>query len=109
MSLTKEDLKNIKDLFKEKFESIDNKFLNFDKRFENLEEILARNFELIANHFKTIEEDIEYLKEKGNLYELSFNKMNERLDCIDRNILELRARENLNRDILNSKEKEYSK
>lgn len=77
MSLTKEDLKNIKDLFKEKFESI--------------------------------EKQLEYLIEKGNLYELSFNKMNERLDCIDRNILELRARENLNRDILNSKEKEYSK
>jgi septal ring factor EnvC (AmiA/AmiB activator) len=93
MSLTKEDLKNIKELFVEKFEEI-------DMKFENLQKIMEINFKLIAKHLEKLEKDVEYLKEQGKLYELTFKKIDKRLESIDKNILELRARENLNRDRL---------
>ena len=65
MSLTKEDLKNISNLF--------------SKRFD----ILEKN---------------------GELYELSFRSIDRKLESIERNLLELRARENLNRDRLDRAE-----
>jgi len=72
MSLTKEDLKNISDLF--------------------------------SVHIQKIEKRLEKLEKNGELYELSFRNIDRKLESIERNLLELRARENFNRDRLDRAE-----
>lgn len=72
MSLTKEDLKNISELF--------------------------------SVHIQKIEKRLEKLEKNGGLYELSFRNIDRKLESIERNLLELRARENLNRDRLDRAE-----
>ncbi len=57
MPLTQTDLKNIKALFNERFESIDRRFDGIDRRFESID----RRFDGIDKQFVDVRTDIDNL------------------------------------------------
>lgn len=99
MSLTKEDLKNIKDIFKDEFISINNNFKEIGKKFKQIDnkfEQIDKRFEQIDKRFEQIDIRFEQIELRLTSHESIFLKIYNQLDSIEDKVINLVSKESIN-------------
>lgn len=92
MSLTEKDLKNIKEIFKDDFISINNNFKEIDKKFKQID----KRFEQIDKRFQQIDSRFEQIELRLTSYESIFLKIYNQLDSIEDKVINLVSKESIN-------------